>query len=468
MFPPTKLIVIVLFTSIAPMRVLGQVQDADSKTAQSLSALTTATVVENLRKITLAFHNFEATNQALPDSNGTLFPGDRVHCEGFSWRVQILPFVGQARLYNKFDFSKPWDDPHNLALATVTPDIYRVDGIDVPEGSTVVQALVGDGTVMSNSDAREKTRRISEVIKDNTSETGCCLTVPPENAVPWTKPVDLPLEQLSIGREDGYRWAGSGAHGLLVGMFDGTVRLFESNESCVANLDVAFVAANGSEFVLMGPNSMPRMDAKALWHRVRVENGSIAEILRRVRGLKANGISTDDLQESLTLLSKFRDLVNETNSGRKPTEAEFQQLIEFHQRLVPLIFSVTMSEESKLTSHQAIADRQPSIEAIDAYFESLLPEPIGDSVEVTRLRERINSGNADSGDRELLFRLRTYQLRNTILKAAQSSGHTNYIHIGYRKPSASLLQELSKVEDAELRHLDRVVFGPASLWSDIP
>lgn len=33
-----------------------------------------------------------------------------------SWRVLLLPFIGQEALYKQFKLEEPWDSPHNLSL----------------------------------------------------------------------------------------------------------------------------------------------------------------------------------------------------------------------------------------------------------------------------------------------------------------------------------------------------------------
>ncbi|TWT78047.1 hypothetical protein Pla123a_08360 [Posidoniimonas polymericola] len=65
------------------------------------------------------------------DDHGALPPpvvrnadGDALH----SWRVLLLPYLGEQELYDAYDFSQPWDSPHNLALAERIPDVYRCPG----------------------------------------------------------------------------------------------------------------------------------------------------------------------------------------------------------------------------------------------------------------------------------------------------------------------------------------------------
>lgn len=42
-----------------------------------------------------------------------------------SWRVLVLPFMDENKLYNDYDFDEPWNSPHNLPLRIRCPDIYR-------------------------------------------------------------------------------------------------------------------------------------------------------------------------------------------------------------------------------------------------------------------------------------------------------------------------------------------------------
>src|SRR5262245_36550552 len=44
------------------------------------------------------------------------FPPAAIHKEGkplLSWRVALLPILGQKALYEKFRLEEPWDSPHN-------------------------------------------------------------------------------------------------------------------------------------------------------------------------------------------------------------------------------------------------------------------------------------------------------------------------------------------------------------------
>jgi hypothetical protein len=42
-----------------------------------------------------------------------------------SWRVAILPYIGEADLFAEFDLTKPWDAAPNLALLNRMPEVFR-------------------------------------------------------------------------------------------------------------------------------------------------------------------------------------------------------------------------------------------------------------------------------------------------------------------------------------------------------
>jgi len=45
------------------------------------------------------------------------FP-DKLHTYGYSWMVELLPYLGQEKVYARFDFSKSWAEGQNLPLTS--------------------------------------------------------------------------------------------------------------------------------------------------------------------------------------------------------------------------------------------------------------------------------------------------------------------------------------------------------------
>jgi hypothetical protein len=151
---------------------------------------------------------------------------------GLSWRVQLLPYLGENTLYEQFKLDEPWDSPANKALLPKMPKVFappRVKGTEDKPGYTHYQIFTtarfqGDNAsrpifpnlymaVLAPKD-RPKLGRIA----DGTRNT--ILIAEAARAVPWTKPEDLPyagdLQIPSLGH------AAPGV--IFVCMADGEVR----------------------------------------------------------------------------------------------------------------------------------------------------------------------------------------------------------------------------------------------------
>jgi hypothetical protein len=103
-----------------------------------------------------------------------------------SWRVALLPFLGEANLYKQFRLDEPWDGPHNKKLLAKMPRVYAPPGVKTREPfTTFYQVFVGGGATFEK-------RRVAQwpaSIPDGTSNT--ILIAEAGTAVPWTKPEDM-------------------------------------------------------------------------------------------------------------------------------------------------------------------------------------------------------------------------------------------------------------------------------------
>lgn len=116
-----------------------------------------------------------------------------------SWRVWILPFLGETALFDKFNLEEPWDSEHNKKLITrmpaslVSPHFSREA---TKAGKTGLVAVTGDQTLISgNKNIREND------IEDGVKNTLLFVEVKEEHGVIWTKPEDV-----SIGTKDLISW----------------------------------------------------------------------------------------------------------------------------------------------------------------------------------------------------------------------------------------------------------------------
>jgi hypothetical protein len=136
-----------------------------------------------------------------------------------SWRVALLPYLGEQDLFQQFHLGEPWDSPHNKALLRKMPDVYAAPGVTTREpNSTHYQVLVGPHA------AFEKHQGLGWVnFTDGTANT--LLIVEAASAVPWTKPEDLHFAEDEPLPELGRLYQGI----FNAALADGTVHAFFQN-----------------------------------------------------------------------------------------------------------------------------------------------------------------------------------------------------------------------------------------------
>jgi len=142
---------------------------------------------QNLKVIGLAMHNFRDTYNKFPFA-AMYAKNDKDRKKPLlSWRVAILPFIEEDKLWKEFKLDEPWDSDHNKKLLPRMPKIYGPSDAK-SDGSTFYQAFVGKGAAFD--DGMKKINKAD--FTDGTSNT--LLVAEADNAVPWTKPEDLPYD----------------------------------------------------------------------------------------------------------------------------------------------------------------------------------------------------------------------------------------------------------------------------------
>jgi hypothetical protein len=197
---------------------LGVVRELNRVSARTQSQ-------NNLRQIGLAMHNFHATY------NG--FPGGAI-CDAkgkplLSWRVAILPFIEEGRLYNEFKMDEPWDSEHNKKLIARMPKTYSVPADpSVAKHETYYRAFTGKEALFHTANRTNGPisigPRITEIL-DGTSNT--IMVAEAAESVPWTKPDELAYDSDKPLPKLGGLFKG-GFHALFA---DASVRFIRSDIS---------------------------------------------------------------------------------------------------------------------------------------------------------------------------------------------------------------------------------------------
>ncbi len=148
---------------------------------------------KNLGEIISAIHMYHGVSGHFPLAHSG-FGFDRKTNEWFrhrpylSWRVLLLPLLGEKELFEKFRLGEPWDNEHNKKLIPLMPKIYCAPGSKAGEGKTNYLGVVGPNAAFS-----EKQAITLIEFHDGTSNTIMLVEVPDEAAVEWTRPKDFPI-----------------------------------------------------------------------------------------------------------------------------------------------------------------------------------------------------------------------------------------------------------------------------------
>ena len=118
-----------------------------------------------------------------------------------SWRVLVLPFLGEEKLYRQFRLDEPWNSLHNITLLARMPTQFAAVSPKHPPRPyhTFVHAFVGKGTAFEGTTGV----KVPDDFPDGVSKT--ILLIHGGEAVPWTKPEDIsyaadqPLPDLGSG-----------------------------------------------------------------------------------------------------------------------------------------------------------------------------------------------------------------------------------------------------------------------------
>jgi len=143
---------------------------------------------QNLDMIGAAMQQYHDIYKRLPlsDSKRLLAPDGTPL---LSWRVHVLPLLGQRALHQQFNLDESWDSEHNAALLKEMPDFFRDPSDDADSSDTRVLTLTGPGTAYPSAQGLNMRE-----FGDGSQSTLVAVLAGRDKAVPWTKPADLPFD----------------------------------------------------------------------------------------------------------------------------------------------------------------------------------------------------------------------------------------------------------------------------------
>lgn len=171
---------------------------------------------ENLRRIGLALHAYHDEHQAFPPAHVRGPDGKLWH----SWRVLILPYLGEEELYRHYRFDEPWDGPHNRELTPRVPTVLACAAANAGSGRTSYFAVVSPRTMwpahrsLTFMDVMDGTSNTIHVVEDVLTD------------VVWTQPRDVsPLElRENLRTQASPHHRTTAEHGRNMLFVDGNVR----------------------------------------------------------------------------------------------------------------------------------------------------------------------------------------------------------------------------------------------------
>jgi hypothetical protein len=136
----------------------------------------------NLQRLAIGMHNYHDARGCFPPAAIT----DKAGKPLLSWRVAILPYIGEDDLFKQFKLDEAWDGPNNRKLLARMPAVYAppLQPAGWEPNTTYYQVFTGEQTLFEPG----KPMGIANVT-DGTSNT--LLIVEAFEPVPWTKPDDL-------------------------------------------------------------------------------------------------------------------------------------------------------------------------------------------------------------------------------------------------------------------------------------
>ena len=165
-----------------------------------------------LKLLVLGMHNHLSREKAFPTH--AIYSKDG-KMPLLSWRVAILPDIGEMDLYKEFKLDEPWNSTHNKKLIAKMPDHFQDVNSEKNDGKTPFQLFTGPNTVFGS----KKGLSFPDLLGGSNNTV---FIVEGKNSVTWTEPADLSMPK---EKDKLPALGGTLKKGFLAAMGDGHIQL---------------------------------------------------------------------------------------------------------------------------------------------------------------------------------------------------------------------------------------------------
>lgn len=140
------------------------------------------TAEKNLKETGLAIYHYYKDKVHIPknvvDAKGKPL---------LSWRVQLLPYIAEDKLFKEFKLDEAWDSAANKKLIGKMPKVFVPVRAKAQPGETFLRAFDGPGSLFEKGTNLDLAN-----IPDGGSNTAMVFEA--KEPTPWTKPDDMPFD----------------------------------------------------------------------------------------------------------------------------------------------------------------------------------------------------------------------------------------------------------------------------------
>ena len=210
-------------------------QQAEEARAAAQAEAAFATAEDALRALSDATVGYLLKHHTMPLRYTLVDKGRPAH----SWRVHLLPFLGEEALYKKIKLHEPWDSEYNSQFHAQTPAVYRRAGSKLDPTETkacFVSCLADRSSALAEPGSPGDTIGANPAIPSADGRPGAILFYERQDAVCWMDPnADGDVAFLQKLRES--------ENGVLTVRDGGVIQRFQAVSSSKNSGSVAETAA---------------------------------------------------------------------------------------------------------------------------------------------------------------------------------------------------------------------------------